>query len=137
VRVAFDTNVLVSAVATRGLCADIFNLVLAEHQLIVGETVLAEVRRVLKQKMRVPDDIIAEFEALLRAEAFVVAKAKTVSIPVRDKSDMPVLAEAISGNAEVLVTGDRDLLEVTAKVPLHILSPRGLWERLRAPSVEQ
>jgi putative PIN family toxin of toxin-antitoxin system len=87
--------------------------------------------------MRVPDDIIAEFEALLRAEAFVVAKAKTVSIPVRDKSDMPVLAEAISGNAEVLVTGDRDLLEVTAKVPLHILSPRGLWERLRAPSVEQ
>jgi putative PIN family toxin of toxin-antitoxin system len=136
VRVAFDTNVLVSAVATRGLCADIFNLVLAEHQLVVGETVLAEVRRVLKQKMRVTDEVIAEFEALLRAEASVVAKAKTISIPVRDKSDMPVLAEAISGKAEVLVTGDRDLLEVTAKVPLDILSPRGLWERLRAPSIE-
>jgi putative PIN family toxin of toxin-antitoxin system len=113
-----------------------FNLVLAEHQLILGETVLAEVRRVLKQKMRVPDEVIAEFEALLRAEASVVAKAKTVSILLRDKSDMPVLADAISGNAEVLVTGDRDLLEVTAKIPLHILSPRGLWERLRAPSVE-
>jgi putative PIN family toxin of toxin-antitoxin system len=137
VRVAFDTNVLVSAVATRGLCADIFNLVLAEHQLIVGETVLAEVRRVLKQKMRIPDEIIAEFEALLRAEASVVAKAKTFSILVRDKSDMPVLAEAISGKVEVLVTGDRDLLEVKAKVPLDILSPRGLWERLRAPSVER
>jgi uncharacterized protein len=136
VKVAFDTNVLVSAVATRGLCADIFNLVLAEHQLIVGETVLTEVRRVLKQKMRVPDEVIAEFEALLRTEASIVAKAKTVTIPVRDKSDMPVLAEAISGGAEVLVTGDRDLLEVTAKVPLLILSPRGLWERLRTPSAE-
>jgi putative PIN family toxin of toxin-antitoxin system len=136
VKVAFDTNVLVSAVATRGLCADIFNLVLAEHQLIVGETVLAEVRRVLKQKMKVPDEVIAEFEALLRTEASVVAKAKTATIPVRDKSDMPVLAEAISGKAEVLVTGDRDLLEVTAKVPLLILSPRGLWERLRAPSAK-
>jgi putative PIN family toxin of toxin-antitoxin system len=135
VKVAFDTNVLVSAVATRGLCADIFNLVLAEHQLIVGETVLAEMRRVLKQKLRVTDDVIGEFETLLRAEALIVAKAKTTSIPVRDKSDMFVLAEAISGKAEVLVTGDRDLLEVTAKVPLDILSPRGLWERLRAPSV--
>ncbi|MEY2855373.1 MAG: hypothetical protein RL030_2505 [Pseudomonadota bacterium] len=134
-KVAFDTNVLVSAVATRGLCADIFNLVLAEHQLIVGETVLAEMRRVLKQKLRVTDDVIGEFETLLRAEALIVAKAKTTSIPVRDKSDMFVLAEAISGKAEVLVTGDRDLLEVTAKVPLDILSPRGLWERLRAPSV--
>lgn len=136
-RVAFDTNVLVSAVATRGLCADIFNLVLAEHQLIVGETVLAEVRRVLKQKMRVPNEVVGEFEALLRTEALVIAKAKNPSIPVRDKSDMPVLAEAISGKAEALVTGDRDLLELTVKVPLDILSPRGLWERLRAPSVEQ
>ena len=72
----------------------------------------------------------------MRAEATVIAKAKSFSIPVRDKSDMPVLEEAISGNAEVLVTGDKDLLEVTAKVPLDILSPRGLWERLRAPSVE-
>jgi putative PIN family toxin of toxin-antitoxin system len=131
VRVAFDTNVLVSAVATRGLCADVFNLVLAEHQLIVGETVIFEVRRVLRQKMRVPDKVAGEFEALLRAEALVVTKAKTVSIVVRDKSDMSVLAEAISGKAEVLVTGDKDLLEVVGKVPLDVLTPRGLWERLR------
>ncbi len=135
-KVAFDTNVLVSAVATRGLCADIFNLVLAEHQLIVGETVLSEMRRVLKQKMRVPDETVDEFEALLRSEALIIPKAKVTPIPVRDKSDMPVLAEALAGKAEVLVTGDKDLLEVSAKIPLDILSPRGLWERLRAPSVE-
>lgn len=137
-RVAFDTNVLVSAVATRGLCADVFNLVLAEHQLIVGETVLSEVRRVLGQKIRVPDEIIGEFEALLRAEATVVARARTASIAVRDKSDMLVLAEAISGKAEVLVTGDQDLLEVIGDIPLKILTPRGLWELLRDdPSVRR
>jgi predicted nucleic acid-binding protein len=61
----------------------------------------------------------------------VVAKAKTVSIAVRDKSDMPILDEAISGKAEVLVTGDKDLLEVVGKIPLDVLTPRGLWERLR------
>jgi uncharacterized protein len=136
VRIALDTNVLVSAIATRGLCADVFNLVLAEHQLIVGETVLAEVRRVLKQKMRVPDEAIDEFDALLRAEALVVPKAKVASITIRDKSDMIVLAEAISGKAEVLVTGDKDFHEIATKVPLDVLTPRGLWERLRAPSRE-
>ena len=47
--VCFDTNVLVSAVATRGLCADIVNAALAEHQLIVGETVLMELRQVLRR----------------------------------------------------------------------------------------
>jgi putative PIN family toxin of toxin-antitoxin system len=131
VRVAFDTNVLVSAVATRGLCADVFNLVLAEHELIVGETVIAELKRVLRQKMRVPREIIEEFEALLRQEGTVVGKTKALPVAIRDKSDVPVLSEAVAGNAEVLVTGDRDLLEIAGALPLQVLTPRGLWEQLR------
>jgi hypothetical protein len=34
-RVFLDTNVLVSAFATRGLCADLLELVLLQHELIV------------------------------------------------------------------------------------------------------
>lgn len=130
-RVALDTNVLVSAVATRGLCADVFNLVLAEHELIVGETVIAELKRVLRQKMRAPSEAIEEFEALLRQEGSVVGKTKALPVPVRDQSDVHVLSEAVAGNAEVLVTGDRDLLEIAAALPLQVLTPRGLWEQLR------
>ncbi len=130
-RVALDTNVLVSAVAARGLCADVFNLVLAEHELIVGETVLAELRKVLREKIRVPRKIIDEFDALLRQEGIVVAKAMPLAVTIRDESDVPVLSEAVAGNAEVLVTGDRDLLDVAKKLPIRILTPRGLWEQLR------
>ena len=130
-RVALDTNVLVSAVATRGLCADVFNLVLAEHDLVVGETVLAELRKVLRQKMRVRGEVVEEFDALLRQEGFVVAKTKAFPVSIRDKSDIPVLSEAIAGKAEVLVTGDRDLLEIANALPLQVLTPRGLWEQLR------
>lgn len=130
-KVALDTNVLVSAVATRGLCADIFNLVLAQHQLVVGVTVLAELKRVLRQKMRVPSEIVQELDALLRREAIVAGKAKALTVKIRDKSDVPVLAEAVAEGAEVLVTGDRDLLEITAKLPIRILTPRGFWQQLR------
>ena len=130
-RVALDTNVLVSAVATRGLCADLFNLVLAEHELIVGETVLTELKRVLRERIRVPGKIIDEYDALLRQEGVVVKAAEPLSVKIRDKTDLPVLSEAVAGNAEVLVTGDRDLLEVTEQLPLQILTPRGLWDRLR------
>jgi uncharacterized protein len=133
VKIALDTNVLVSAVAARGLCAELSNLVVAEHQQVVGETVLAEVRQMLKQKMRVPDEVIDEFEALLRTEALIVPRAKVVKIEVRDKSDMPVLAEAISGKAEVLVTGDKDFHEIAAALPIEVLTLRGLWERLQVP----
>jgi len=37
VKVFLDTNILVSATATRGLCADVLREVLASHQLIVSD----------------------------------------------------------------------------------------------------
>jgi putative PIN family toxin of toxin-antitoxin system len=134
VRVALDTNVLVSAVATRGLSADVFNLILAEHELVVGETVLSELRRVLGEKIKVPSKTIDEVIALLRQEATVVKKAEELAVKIRDKTDLPVLSEAVAGNADVLVTGDKDLLEIEQKVPLQILSPRAFWEQIRKNS---
>lgn len=133
-RVALDTNVLVSAVAARGLCADVFNLVLAEHELIIGETVLSELKRVLREKIRVPSKLVEEFVTLLRTEGVVVKQGEPLVIAIRDKTDIPVLGEAIASKAEVLVTGDKDLLDVSDVLPLRILTPRGLWEELRQDS---
>ena len=130
-KVALDTNVLVSAFATRGLCADILHVVLAEHQLVVGTTVLDELHRTLRKKLSVPADTVDEITAFLRREGTVVAQAPPLEIKLRDKSDLAVLAEAVGGNADVLVTGDRDLLEVADSAPLPILTPRGFWDQLR------
>lgn len=130
-KVALDTNVLVSAVATRGLCADVLYIILAEHQLVVGETVLGELRRTLRQKIQVPTETITEMDTFLRRQALVVKAAPSPTLDLRDPSDLPVLAEAVAGGADVLVTGDGDLLDVATKAPLPILTPRGFWERLR------
>ena len=130
-KVALDTNILISAVATRGLCADVLNLVLAEHELIVGEAVMGELRRVLREKFRVPGKTIDEFEDLLRQEGEIVKAAEHLTIRIRDESDVIVLSEAVTGNVDVLVTGDRDLLAVTDNLPIEILTPRGFWERVR------
>ena len=54
------------------------------------------------------------------------------SVILRDKDDLWVLASALAANAEVLVTGDRDLLEVSAQVPgLRITDPRGFWNLMK------
>ncbi len=63
-RIALDTNVLISAFATRGLSSDVLNLILSDHQLVLGETVLTELDRVLRTKLKVPDDAIQETKAL-------------------------------------------------------------------------
>ena len=130
-RVFLDTNVLVSAFSTRGICADIVTVVLADHQLVIGETVLEELSRTLTKKMKLPSMVVAETESLLRREAVVVSHAPDPGVALRDPDDVAVLAEAIEGLATVLVTGDKDFLDVADDLPMEVLSPRGFWEKLQ------
>ena len=129
-RVCLDTNVLVSAFTTRGICEDVLNVVLAEHQLVLGEAVLAELSRVLDKKMRMRSELAEEAVAFLRREAIIVSSAPTLPLELRDPDDVIVLSEAAAGLAEVVVTGDRDILDVAETLPLPVVSPRGFWEKL-------
>ncbi len=130
-RVFLDTNVLVSALTTRGLAADVFRLALSEHELLTGEVNLVELRRVLKQKMRVPARHIEETERLLREQTIIPRPAVAIEIKLRDLDDKWVLASAVAGGADVLVTGDKDLLDLGRAAPLPIVTPRSFWESLR------
>ena len=131
-RVYPDTNVLVSAVATRGLCADLFQVVLADHELLVGETVLAELSRILARKLHLGPSTVSEWETFLRRQGEVIPTGPLLRTRVRDPKDRAILTEAVAGHADVLVTGDRDLLVLGDRAPLQILSPRDFWELLRS-----
>ena len=54
-------------------------------------------------------------------------------LPIRDRSDRWIVASAMAGEADMLVTGDQDLLVVADGAPLPILSLRAAWERLSRP----
>ena len=54
-----------------------------------------------------------------------------LALEIRDDDDAWVLASAVVGEADALVTGDKDLLDVAEAAPLPILSPRDGWQWLR------
>ena len=133
-RVFLDTNVIVAAFATRGLCADVFRLVLAEHELLVSPALMEEVTRTLTRKIRAPDPVVREVVGFLRAAGTTVeAGPELLPVAVRDPADAVILGEALSGGADVLVTGDKDLLILGKVGALRILEPRGFWDLLRLP----
>lgn len=130
-KVFLDTNVLVSAYTARGICADLLRYILAEHELLTGEVNLVELRHVLRGRFHASPELIATVEAELRDESIIPKPAKPSPLPIRDPDDRWVLASAVDGNADLLVTGDQDLLAVARQAPLTIVDPRGCWDRLR------
>lgn len=134
-RICLDSNVLVAAFIARGLCADLLKLVLSEHELILPEVVAVEVRRVLSAKLKAGQAALSAVEAVLeRCE--IVPRGDTPSpIPLRDPDDERVLADAVSAGAEILVTGDQDLLVVAENSPIRILSPRAFLTLARGGTV--
>ena len=130
-RIFLDTNVLVSAYTARGICADLLRHILAEHELLTGEVNLVELRGVLRERFHASSTLIDAVESELRDETIIPQPSEPSSVPVRDPDDRWVLASAIVGNADLLVTGDQDLLAVAAEASVEIVTPRGCWERLR------
>ena len=131
-RVFLDTNVLVAAVATRGLCADVFRTVLASHELVVSQQVLDEVRRVLRLKLGVRPGPVADFIRLLEQEAEVAPPARLPGIELNDQDDLPILGAAVAARAEVFVTGDRELVELGTVEGMRVVSPRQFWDGLKS-----
>jgi putative PIN family toxin of toxin-antitoxin system len=132
VRVLLDTNVIVSAVATRGLCADVFRAVLSAHELVTCAQVIQEVRRILGIKFDVPEQLIAEYLELIGQDAIVAEPGDPPDLPIQDRDDAAIVAAAITAQAEVLVTGDHELQGLKNVGKVRILSPRAFWEELTA-----
>jgi len=137
VTVVLDTNVLLAAFATRGLCEAVFEVCLAAHEIVLSEHILKELRRHLRVKFKVPashaDQVIAFLRRSLRLRehAALVKPAKVPASACRDHSDLPVLGTAVAAESDCLVTGDRDLLDLKEFRGIPILSPRAFHDRLR------
>lgn len=129
-RVALDTNVLMSAIGTRGLCADLMRVVLRDHDLVLGEQVLTELRRNLMKKWRLAGEAADEYVQLLRHQAAEVHDGPPSTLAGLTAGDAQVLGDAVAGGADLLVTGDRVLLAVGERAPLPVITPRAFWEQL-------
>lgn len=133
-KVFLDTNVLISALTTRGLCAELLEGVVGEHELLTCEPVLHELQRVLGQKFRLPKPVIRGYLELLRAEGRMVEAADAPAIKIKDPDDIPILACAIAAQADAFVTGDKDLLVLGEVAGVPIIDPRGFWNTLKGLS---
>lgn len=124
-RIVLGTNVLISGIITPfGNAARILDMiVLGEIQALFDDRILVEYREVLQRpKFGFGKDIVNEFLAIIESEGF-----KVTAIPLNeeliDKDDIPFVETAITGLADVLITGNKRHFKGKAARQIKIMTP--------------
>lgn len=124
-RVVFDTNVLVAAFLTEGLCSVLLPRARRkEFKLFVCPVILEEFERILLHKIKASRELVIEALEILLEASETVHPTEEIQRICRDRDDDKILACALSAEADYLVSGDRDLLEIGSFEELKIVSPR-------------
>jgi putative PIN family toxin of toxin-antitoxin system len=123
-KVVFDTNVLVAAFVTEGVCAKLLGRARRKQlDLVISPFILEEFENVLLKKFLASKEEIGTATKLISAVAQIVSPASKVSGVCRDPDDDQILSCALSAKADYLVTGDSDLLELKKFHGIRILTP--------------
>ncbi|MFC1800125.1 putative toxin-antitoxin system toxin component, PIN family [Candidatus Eisenbacteria bacterium] len=130
-RIVLDSNVIVAAFATRGLCAALFEHCVENHEIFLCNAMLKEITRVLRKRIKVPRPTVDQIESYLRSHTSLVRPARIDPRVCRDKKDLPVLGCTLSSLSEFLITGDDDLLTLGSFEGTDIVTPRQFWERVK------
>ena len=130
-RGVFDNNVLVSAALLGGVPRKAFDKILDNGIVLVSVPVLLELADVLNREKfnkYVTHDERMRFMVSFLKVAELIEISETI-IACRDPKDDKLLELAVCGNADFLVTGDKDLLVLNPFRRIEIITPREFLEK--------
>ncbi|MCG8338192.1 MAG: putative toxin-antitoxin system toxin component, PIN family [Proteobacteria bacterium] len=131
-KVFLDTNVLVSALATRGLCSDVLRETLSFHQLVISKPLLVELERILKEKIKLSENLVSESLDFLK-QTGLMSETFDKAIPeLKDNDDVPIINSALNGGVELFVTGDKEVLKLKVVNEMMVVDPRSFWELIKS-----
>lgn len=129
-RVVLDTNILVSAfVFPGGVPESVYRLALEGRiSVVTSPALLAELGRVLADKFDWESDRVTEAVELVARLAEVVRPEVAIREISADPSDDRVLEAAAAGGVEVIVSGDRHLLDLRTWLGIDVVRAKDLLE---------
>lgn len=128
-KLVLDTNVLLSAILVPDTCRELLKGRALAHEWFTSPALLEELAAKLQDKPKlVPEH--TPLYLVYRRRTRLVTPVPLPSRVCRDPDDDVVLATAIAAQAQVIVTGDNDLLSLRKYESMAILSPRRFLEML-------
>ncbi|MCL1813796.1 MAG: putative toxin-antitoxin system toxin component, PIN family [Treponema sp.] len=127
-----DANIIVSAILfPQSIVAETIKFIVSNHELTLSQYTIDEVKEVFNKKFPHRKKEMKYFIEKLPYKLFSLKEIDNKKYPnIRDIDDLPVLANAIESNIDLLVTGDKDFNEIRIKRP-KIMNPRKFLEKYK------
>ena len=128
-RVVFDTNIFVSAFVLPGSRADaaLMRVIDDIDQLVISKVIIDELLTVLARKFARDADELARVAVFLSDLAEVVRPRGRIDV-LQDEADNRILECARTGKVDVIVTGDKAMIELGSYRSINIISLRNFLE---------
>lgn len=130
-RVVIGTNVYLAGFATRGLSSGVVEICIQNHDLFICEALLSEVAKNLVKKFKLQEAKADELVTFLQETATSTSPRELPPDNCRDPNDVFLLGLADEAEADCIITGDKDLLDMKQWNQTRILNPRGFYELVR------
>ena len=122
-KIILDTNVLVAAFITRGVCSELLDHCIRHRELITSEFILGEFQQHLRHKFKYNTVEIEKAIKLLSLKVVLVTPVVLSGKICRDADDDAILGTAVAGEGDCIITGDKDLLVLKHFGSIDIISP--------------
>ena len=135
-RVVLDTNLVVSGALWLGKPGKVLDAALDGLFIsVTSEPILAELNRVLSRdkfepKFRERGLTARDIVSRIRLSSELIDPLPIDDVPVRDPKDVMLVECAVAGKVDYLISGDKDLLEITGFPAVTIISPSKFLEIL-------
>ena len=127
-RLVIDTNVIIAAFISHGVCNELLEHCVINHDVVLSSFILDELKDKLTDKFKFTTRDATAVVSLLKSRCSVVRTQSLPSPVSRDPDDDNIIATAISGACALIITGDKDLLDLKKTGDILIVSPDQFWQ---------
>jgi putative PIN family toxin of toxin-antitoxin system len=111
-KIVLDTNVILSAFITQGLSSRVLDICIHYHQLYISQFIINEIIEKLESKFKVEKTKIKRVKDFINNSFIQIIPISELPKVCRDKDDNNILHLADFIKSAIIITGDKDLLEL-------------------------
>lgn len=128
-RVVFDTNIFISALAIPGSLAEkaVLKIIEGEDTLLISKELLDELLSTLARKFSHDTEQLSRVAVNISDLAEMVKAEKRLHV-LQDDPDNRVLECAVAGKADFIITGDKEILRLESFQGIKVVSLRNYLE---------